>query len=53
MLDLTLTHFVARAHEPGPVSKWQQQIETIAQLPKHKRRFVTQALDALPQQATR
>lgn len=43
----------SRAHKPGPRPKWQQQIETIAQLPKPKQRFVTQALDALLQQAIR
>jgi transcriptional regulator with XRE-family HTH domain len=44
---------LARARKAGPVAKWQQQIETIAQLPKPKQRFVMQALDALLQQATR
>lgn len=44
---------LSRAHKPGPRPKWQQQIETIAQLPKPKQRFVTQALDALLQQAAR
>lgn len=44
---------LSRAHKPGPRPKWQQQIETIAQLPKPKQRFVTQALDALLQQAIR
>lgn len=40
-----------RARKPGPVPKWQQQIETIARLPKPKQRLVTQMLDALLQQA--
>jgi hypothetical protein len=31
----------------GPLPKWQQQIEAIAQLPKTQQRFVTQMLDTV------
>ena len=37
----------------GPAPKWQQQIEAIAQLPKAKQRFVSQALDTALAQASR
>lgn len=52
-VDVLLGHTDQRAKRPGPVPKWQQQIETIAQLPKPKQRLVTQMLDALLQQAAR
>lgn len=37
----------------GPAPKWQQQIETIAQLPKAQQRFVSQVLDTVLAQASR
>jgi transcriptional regulator with XRE-family HTH domain len=50
-VDVLLGHADQRAKKRGPMPKWQQQIETIAQLPKPKQRLVTQMLDALLQQA--
>ncbi len=35
------------AAKRGPLPKWQQQIEAIAQLPKTQQRFVTQMLDTV------
>lgn len=35
----------------GPLPKWQQQIEAIAQLPRTQQRFVTQMLDTVLAQA--
>jgi hypothetical protein len=39
------------AGKRGPLPKWQQQIEAIAQLPKTQQRFVTQMLDTVLAQA--
>jgi len=39
------------ANKRGPLPKWQQQIEAIAQLPKTQQRFVTQMLDTVLAQA--
>ncbi|HXE04809.1 MAG TPA: helix-turn-helix domain-containing protein [Bryobacteraceae bacterium] len=36
-----------QAGKRGPLPKWQQQIEAIAQLPKTQQRFVTQMLDTV------
>ncbi|MDU8459875.1 MULTISPECIES: hypothetical protein [Pseudomonas syringae group] len=36
----------------GPAPKWQQQLESIDQLPKSQQKFVAQTLDALIAQAT-
>jgi transcriptional regulator with XRE-family HTH domain len=54
-LDVLLgqTEHSSRTKKPGPMPKWQQQIETIARLPKPKQRLVTQMIDALLQQAAR
>lgn len=41
------------ANKRGPLPKWQQQIEAIAQLPKTQQRFVTQMLDTVLAQAAR
>jgi transcriptional regulator with XRE-family HTH domain len=41
------------AGKRGPVPKWQQQIEAIAQLPKTQQRFVSQMLDTVLAQASR
>ena len=41
------------ASKRGPAPKWQQQIETIAQLPKAQQRFVSQVLDTVLAQASR
>lgn len=35
------------AAKRGPMPKWQQQLEAIAQLPKTQQRFVTQMLDTV------
>jgi len=45
------TQHTQRSGKRGPVPKWQQQIETIAQLPKAQQRFVTQVLDSVLTQA--
>ena len=42
-----------RTGKRGPVSKWQQQIEAIAQLPKSQQRFVSQMLETVLAQASR
>ena len=42
-----------RTGKRGPISKWQQQIEAIAQLPKAQQRFVSQMLDTVLTQAQR
>lgn len=42
-----------RTGKRGSVSKWQQQIEAIAQLPKAQQRFVSQMLDTVLTQAQR
>lgn len=43
----------ATTKKRGPAPKWQQQIETIAQLPKAQQRFVAQVLDTVLAQAGR
>jgi transcriptional regulator with XRE-family HTH domain len=45
------TQHSQRTGKRGPTPKWQQQIETIAQLPKAQQRFVTQVLDSVLAQA--
>ena len=45
------TQQAQRSGKLGPTPKWQQQIETIAQLPKAQQRFVTQVLDSVLAQA--
>jgi hypothetical protein len=42
-----------QASKRGPLPKWQQQIEAIAQLPKTQQRFVTQMLDTVLARAQR
>jgi transcriptional regulator with XRE-family HTH domain len=41
------------AGKRGPVPRWQQQIEAIAQLPKAQQRFVSQMLDTVLAQTNR
>ncbi|WP_338082136.1 hypothetical protein [Duffyella gerundensis] len=40
------------ARKRGPAAKWQQQLESIDQLPKNQQKFVAQMLDALIVQVT-
>jgi transcriptional regulator with XRE-family HTH domain len=54
-LAVSLEELFGAAHhgksKRGPVPKWQQQIEAIAQLPKTQQRFVSQMLDTVLAQA--
>lgn len=43
---------IATKGKRGPVSKLQQQLEQISQLPKAKQRFVMEMLDTVIQQAS-
>lgn len=43
----------AMPRKRGPVPRWQQQIEAIAQLPKTQRRFVAQMIDTVLAQQSR
>ncbi|MCP3749533.1 hypothetical protein [Pseudomonas sp. SBB6] len=57
LLSTTLEELFGQQQETtvrkrGPAPKWQQQLETIDQLPKSQQKFVAQMLDALIAQAT-
>jgi len=52
-LDELLGETKTATRKRGPAPKWQQQIETIAQLPKAQQRFVSQVLDTVLAQASR
>jgi len=52
-IDVLLDEAANPPAKRGPTPKWQQQIETIAQLPRTQQKFVAQMLDAVIAQAQR
>lgn len=52
-IDALLGNETKSHSKRGPMPKWQQQIEAIAQLPRAQQRFVSQILDTILAQAQR